>query len=173
MADLLPNLEMTDPHARAGSPQDRRDNSKHTNNSEGKPHIHSLPGVSIDAYISVHRCERQASHKPSRSHHTQGALEWCAHKPWQRWENLYRSGHRPTFTGTYSQSLRQLQAGANCISFIKQILKRTNTSPGLQKLRAQGTDPYMSQSLLEATPDKKHSGESPRDLTASLKSDKK
>lgn len=36
MADLLPNHEATDPHARAGNPQDRSDTSKYTNNGAGK-----------------------------------------------------------------------------------------------------------------------------------------
>ncbi|KAF2632894.1 WD40 repeat-like protein [Macroventuria anomochaeta] len=58
----------------------------------------------------------------------------------------------------------------------QQILKRTNTSPAIQKLRAQHTEPYATHSqtsLHEATPDKKHSGEVPRDLSASAKADKK
>ncbi|KAJ4372799.1 hypothetical protein N0V86_008165 [Didymella sp. IMI 355093] len=58
----------------------------------------------------------------------------------------------------------------------QQILKRTNTSPAIQKLRAQNTDPYTAHSqtaLYEATPDKNHSGEAPRDLSASAKADKK
>jgi hypothetical protein len=58
----------------------------------------------------------------------------------------------------------------------QQILKRTNTSQALQKLRAQNIDSHAAHSqtsLHEATPDKKYSGESLRDLTASAKADKK
>ncbi len=58
----------------------------------------------------------------------------------------------------------------------QQILQRTNTSPAISKLRAQNTEPYpaLSQtSLHDATPDRKHSGESPRELSAIAKTDKK
>jgi hypothetical protein len=58
----------------------------------------------------------------------------------------------------------------------QQIFKRTNTSPAIQKLRAQNIEPsaaHSQTSLHEATPDKKHSGEAPRDLSASAKADKK
>ncbi|KAL1646216.1 hypothetical protein SLS61_007881 [Didymella pomorum] len=58
----------------------------------------------------------------------------------------------------------------------QQILKRTNTSQAIQKLRAQNIDSHAAHSqtsLHEATPDKKYSGETPRDLTASTKADKK
>lgn len=56
------------------------------------------------------------------------------------------------------------------------ILKRTNTSTAIQKLRVQNTEPYPAHSqtsLRDASPDKKHSGETPRDVNASTKTEKK
>lgn len=58
----------------------------------------------------------------------------------------------------------------------QQILKRTNTSTAMQKLRTPNTESYAARSqtsLHEASPDKKHSGEAPRDSNASTKADKK
>lgn len=58
----------------------------------------------------------------------------------------------------------------------QQILQRTNTSPAIQKLRSQPTDPPPNQaptSPNEANVDKKHSAESPRDGSGTYKADKK
>lgn len=74
------------------------------------------------------------------------------------------------------RALREAQHGADHASWLQHILKRTTTSPAIQKLRAQNADPHAAHtqtSLHEAAPDKKQSGESPRDLSANAKADKK
>ncbi|KAF1922827.1 WD40 repeat-like protein [Didymella exigua CBS 183.55] len=79
-----------------------------------------------------------------------------------------------TSNGDGSGERRSSEAAIDPLS--QQILKRTNTAPAVQKLRAQNTDPYAAHSqtsLHEATPDKKHSDEAPRDLSASAKADRK
>ncbi|KZM26525.1 hypothetical protein ST47_g2306 [Ascochyta rabiei] len=76
--------------------------------------------------------------------------------------------------GNSSDGRRPSEAAIDPLS--EQILKRTNTSPAVQKLRSQNTEPpatHSQASLHEATPDKKHSNETPRDLSASAKADKK
>ncbi|KAF1944019.1 WD40 repeat-like protein [Clathrospora elynae] len=58
----------------------------------------------------------------------------------------------------------------------QQILQRTNTSPAIQKLRSQNTEPVLSHlptSPNEANADKKQSGEAPRDISGGSKADKK
>lgn len=73
-------------------------------------------------------------------------------------------------------AFRKAYHEADRASLIQQILKRTNTSQAVQKLRAQNIDLHAAHSqtsLHEATPDQKHSAETPRDLTASAKADKK
>ena len=42
MADLLPKFKVTDPHFRAGTPQERRDTGKLSNKGEGKARTVSL-----------------------------------------------------------------------------------------------------------------------------------
>ncbi|KAF1355746.1 WD repeat-containing protein 44 [Lizonia empirigonia] len=76
--------------------------------------------------------------------------------------------------GSGSDGRRPSEAAMDPLS--QQILKRTNTSPAIQKLRSQNTEPLapLSQtSLHEATSDKKHSSEAPRDLSGSTKAEKK
>lgn len=71
---------------------------------------------------------------------------------------------------------RKAHHEADRASSIQQILKRTNTAQAIQKLRAQNTDSYAAHSqtsLHDATPDKKHSGETPHDPSASTKADRK
>lgn len=75
-----------------------------------------------------------------------------------------------------NRAFRKAHYEADRASWTQQILKRTNTSQAIQKLRAQNIDPHAAHSqtsLHDATPDQKHSGEAPRDLTASAKADKK
>ncbi|OSS44873.1 hypothetical protein B5807_10687 [Epicoccum nigrum] len=70
--------------------------------------------------------------------------------------------------GTGSDGRISSEAAIDPLS--QQILKRTNTSPARQKLRVQGTDPQL---LHDATPDKTQSGETPRDLSAGARTDKR
>lgn len=176
MTELSPRFEVTDPHTHIGSPQDRRNAGKTNSNGDSEePNLRALP-LQYNAYTQVKGTHgKHVSHARSATSPTAQLNDAS---------NGNGGGERASSEATMDPLSQVCTNRAFCkayreadhTSLIQQILKRTNTSQAIQKLRSQNMDSHAARSqtsLHEATPDKKYSGETPRDSTASAKADKK
>jgi hypothetical protein len=175
MADLIPKIKVTDPPATGRRSFQKQENGSSTT-VDGTSHIHPLPSQDApdaDPWLPRTIQARCEASKPQLTFRTIGnRYTECIH---ERWIEALGGAYRPALASMStcgSYDMRGQRLTPHCV---QQILQRTNTSPAIQKLRPQPTEPVSSQSPNspnEANADKKQSSETPRDASGS-KADKK
>jgi hypothetical protein len=167
MAEIVPQIKVTDPSATATS---RRSFQKQDNGAsitvEGTSHINTLSIIPNEKTSEV----RMLTPRPIGPPLSNKKLAAKLRSP----TTPSAPPSSDTQYGNVDDGRRLSETPIDPLS--QQILHRTNTSPAVQKLRSQNTEPGLGQSQREnneANADKKLSGETPRDGSGGNKSEKK